>query len=347
MPQTLTYYSYDKILSFNAFFNMIIGPRGDGKTYGAKKYAIRRAIKRGEMFIYLRRYREEMQVAAKSFFADIEEEFPTHDFKSAGSGAYMAPISTRNEKKREWTLIGYFVTLSRASQFKSVSYHKVTTIIFDEFIIEKGAVQYLPNEAKAVKDFYNTVDRYKEKTKLFMISNAVRATNPHFIEYKVDPQNADEQGFVKYWVKGMTTPFMVVQFIDDHEFIEDVKKTAFGKFIAGSDYEEYAVGNQFSDAHQGLIGEKGPNARYRMTLEAHNGTFSIWIDPDDGLYYAQSKRPGNERIFTLIHDKMDEEKTLTEFSDKYLGTLRTAYRHARMRFDKASTRNAFVEIFKR
>jgi hypothetical protein len=343
----LNYYSYNKILSFNAFYNMIIGPRGDGKTFGAKKHAITKAIKKGEMFIYLRRYKEEMQVSSREFFNDIESFFPDWDFKVGGTAAYMAPASTRKEKKREWTQIGYFIALSRAQQYKSVSYEKVTTIIFDEFIIEKGAVQYLPNETTVVNNFYNTVDRYKEKTRLFMISNAVRATNPHFIEYKIDPDKADEKGFLKYFIPDRDNPFMVVHFIDDEQFINDVKNTAFGQFISGTDYESYAVGNQFSDNHQGLISEKTPNSRYRLTLETKNGTFSIWIDPDDGMYYAQSKRPGNEKIYTLIHDKMAEDKTLAEFSDKLLGGLRTAYRHARMRFDKPSTRNAFVEIFKR
>ena len=31
------YYDYNKVLSYNAFFNFIIGERGVGKTYGWKK----------------------------------------------------------------------------------------------------------------------------------------------------------------------------------------------------------------------------------------------------------------------------------------------------------------------
>ena len=34
------YYSFDDILSRNGVFNFIIGGRGIGKTYGAKKIAI-------------------------------------------------------------------------------------------------------------------------------------------------------------------------------------------------------------------------------------------------------------------------------------------------------------------
>ena len=38
------WYDYSKVLSYNAMFNFIIGERGVGKTYGAKKYAINRFI---------------------------------------------------------------------------------------------------------------------------------------------------------------------------------------------------------------------------------------------------------------------------------------------------------------
>ena len=51
------YYDYDKISSYNATFNMIITNRGFGKTYGAKKRAINKFLKKDEQFIYVRRYK--------------------------------------------------------------------------------------------------------------------------------------------------------------------------------------------------------------------------------------------------------------------------------------------------
>ena len=48
------YYSYDKLLSYNALLNLVIGERGVGKTYGAKKYVIKRYKKHHKQFAYLR-----------------------------------------------------------------------------------------------------------------------------------------------------------------------------------------------------------------------------------------------------------------------------------------------------
>ena len=50
------FYDYNKVLSYNAMFNFIIGERGVGKTFGAKKFCINRFLKYGEQFVYIRRY---------------------------------------------------------------------------------------------------------------------------------------------------------------------------------------------------------------------------------------------------------------------------------------------------
>ena len=52
------YYRLGPLLSRNGAINMVLGPRGDGKTFAAKEQAIRNAINRGEEFIYLRRYQK-------------------------------------------------------------------------------------------------------------------------------------------------------------------------------------------------------------------------------------------------------------------------------------------------
>ena len=41
------YYDINKTLSYNTLFNFVVGPRGAGKTYAAKKRAISNFLKRG------------------------------------------------------------------------------------------------------------------------------------------------------------------------------------------------------------------------------------------------------------------------------------------------------------
>ena len=51
-------------LSYNALFNFVVGSRGCGKTYGFKKWAAEDFIKNGNQFIYIRRYKTEMNKKA-------------------------------------------------------------------------------------------------------------------------------------------------------------------------------------------------------------------------------------------------------------------------------------------
>lgn len=350
MTAPTSFYNYSRILSFNAIYNFVVGGRGKGKTYGMQKKmikdAIRTHIENGpglcDQFIYVRRYKEELKLSRDTFFAAVDHEFPEWDFRVQGFHAEMSHISERGAKKRAWFEIGYFIELSRAQSYKSVAFPRVKIICYDEFILEKSASHYLPNEAEIFNNFFSTVDRYKDKTRVFFLANAVRIENPYFIEYGIDPDKATEDGIIK-----MSGGFMVCHIIPDGAFETEVYQTKFGKFIAGSAYADYAVGNTFSDNHKSMIGEKDPRAKYVFTLETSGMFMSIWFNIYTRMYYAQAKRPKNENIITLDPQTMGENKVLMTNSDKLMQSLRTAFRQDRMRFRTAATRNSFLEIFKR
>lgn len=339
---TSHYYNYDKINSYNGAFNFIVGMRGVGKTFGAEINAIRKALKKDEQFIYMRRYKDELQMSRDTFFDAIitEEIFPDWDFRINGKKAEAAHKKTAKDKKRQWKIIGWFIPLSVAQSVKSVSFSKVTTIIYDEFIIEKGNIQYLPNEAIKFQGFYSTVARNRENVRVYFLANAVSITNPYFLYYRIRPDKAGE--FSTY-----RDGFIVCQFVDAKDFEEEVYKTRFGRFIKDTEYADYAVQNEFADNHDELLGAKSPAAVYYMTLETSHGTFSVWMDYKESKQYIQENRPKQEFMFTLMPSKMGEGKTLLHYNDKILSTLRTSFRHGKVIFDAPPTREAFIEIFNR
>jgi len=337
------YYEDARLLSHNGRFNFVVGGRGLGKTYNFKRRAIRNFIKRGEQFIYLRRFKSELH-ARNTFFADIQGEFPDHDFRINGSTAQIAPASTEDDKKRPWQTMGYFVALSTSQTQKSIAFPLVTTIIFDEFIIERGALHYLPDEATIFTNFYSTVDRYQDKTKVFFLANSVSIENPYFVEYRIRPDEGKE-----FLIPEHITPrgFVVCHFPDSEAFASSVYETQFGQFIKGTEYAEYAVSNTFDDNHDHLLGIKGSNARYVFTLELSSARVSVWHDVIAGEYFIMRKLPRQQMIFTLDPLSMTPDKLLLTRQDRPVANLRTAFRSAKVRFDEPSTRNAFQEIFKR
>ena len=57
------YFTLQKIISYNALLNFIIGERGVGKSYDSKIFVAQRFIKRKKQFVYLRRYKTELKEA--------------------------------------------------------------------------------------------------------------------------------------------------------------------------------------------------------------------------------------------------------------------------------------------
>jgi len=340
--KSFKWYNWDKIYSYNATMNFLVGMRGVGKTYGWKRKAIKNALTKGEEFMYVRRYKDELKISKDTFFADLiaNNEFPDWDFRAYGAVAQCAPASTRDAKKRVWKTIGHFIALSTAQSIKSVAYPLVTNIGFDEFIIEKGTTHYISNEVHAFLNLYSTVDRNQDKTRVFFMANSVSIQNPYFLYWNIKPDESKE-------FTVMAGGYMVVHFVEAAEFTDQVYETKFGKFIAGTEFGDFAVGNEFADNNDNLLNVKGASARYTYTLETKQGTFSVWMDWLAGKYYVQERRPKQEIVFTLLPEQMMEGKTLLSYTDKLMQNLRTAFRNGNTFFDTPRSRNAFIEIFKR
>lgn len=335
------FYNFNRILSFNAQYNFIAGARGIGKTYGAKVKSVKDSIRRGDEFIYLRRYKTEIKAAKMTFFDDFIHEFPEYDFQILGDIAQRAPVETRSERKREWTTIGYFVALSNSQSKKSVTYPRVRTIIFDEFITESGNLRYLADEFTVFNNLYNTVDRYRDQVRVLFLANAVSIMNPYFIELDIRP----DTGFNDITV--MRDGFVAVHFPDSESFRNFALGSRFGRFIDGTGYAEYAIGNQFRDNETNLVLGKPSHADYYCSIDTKFGGFSVWADGRAAEFFVQKKLPRNNNWFTLVPVHVDRDRTLLTYGDPLLSRLRTAFRQGRMLFDTPATRNAFVEIFKR
>jgi hypothetical protein len=140
------YWDINRTLTHNSLINVIVGNRGGGKSYGAKKKAIENFIKKREKFGYIRRYKDDLTQPMVQFFKDIEWEFPEYEFKTDSKYFYIR-LRTENENEK-WTeddIAGYGFVLSTANNKKSISYPDITLLIFDEFLLDKGNQHYIKN----------------------------------------------------------------------------------------------------------------------------------------------------------------------------------------------------------
>lgn len=307
------YYSYQKILSYGAYMSIIVGGRGFGKSYGAKKLCIEDYIKNKNQFVYLRRYKTELDTAVPEFFSDLisNEEFPNHVFtvkksKKVSTFFMQEKYVDENgeEKLTDPEIIGYAIPLSTSHVLKSTPFPNVRTIVFDEFLLTKGSYHYLRNEIIMFLDLLETVGRTRDNVRVFMIANATDIYNPYMSYFDLEmPYNSD----FKVFRDGL----IVVNYIreDSKEYTEAKRKTKLGKLIAGTDYEKYAIDNEWLHrANRDFLRKKGGNARCRYVFYYDKVKYGLWFDNSERVVYVSHDHDPlvrNEFAFDLMSHTPD------------------------------------------
>ena len=325
------WYDIGETLSHNCLFNFIIGSRGSGKTYGAKKRAIKIFLERGHQFVYLRRYKEELDETAESYFNDIiiNNEFP--DVKIE----YRAGCYFVND-----TLAGYAMALTKAKDYKSISYPLVYFIIFDEFLIEdNGYARYLKNEVKQFLNFYMSIDRYRGCT-VFFLANSVSMVNPYTLYWNLSlpyGSNITKKGDV------------LLQLVQDEEFIRERKQTRFGKLIEGTDFAEYAIENKFTNDSKSFIMKKTEKSHYYFTFFYMGQPYGVWIDYSVGkMFVSENVDPSRRIVYSLTVDDHSPNTMLLRQINKspFFKNFIDNYKLGNVYFESQKIKSVVYEVIK-
>lgn len=328
------YYNYNKILSYNAFINILIGERGVGKTYGASKMVINRFIKKGEQFAYIRRYKPELKKATSQFFEALNNnnEFPEHTLYNKSDKFYCD-----NE------ICGHAMTLSTAQDLKSSNFSKVTTIIFDEFIIEEGQKKYyLQNEVIVFLNLIETIARMRD-IKIFMLGNPANIfTNPYFLYFDLSlPFNND--------IKTFKDGLILLQYMKNEEYRKIKKQTKFGKLISGTSFEDYAINNKMLNQNNNFIERKQGSAKFSFAFIYNNEYFGVWFDYNVGKIYVSNDYDKNSPFVFACTLKDHSSNTMLINSAKKYSCWKTFienYGLGNVRFENMKIKYVVQELFK-
>ena len=217
------YYNFDKLFSYNFIIAFVIGERGVGKSFNAKLAVLKKFIRTGEQFIYIRRYKTELDTALATFWSDLQDNGYFDDLHLEVKKSKML-----TEFKCDGAVCGYAVPLSTANILKSTAFPKVSTIIFDEFLLDTGGTyRYLKHEVTMLLDVIETVGRLRDIQVLFL-GNALSIVNPYFSYFNLDlPYNGEFRSF--------KNGSIVVNYIKNLKYREAKKQSKFGKLIEGMD----------------------------------------------------------------------------------------------------------------
>ena len=330
------FYNPERIISFNALLNLIIGERGVGKTYGFKTFVVKRFLNKNKQFAYIRRYDTDLEASVGStndnkFFEQIKREFPNSEFKIS-----------KNKKVRKLyinnKICGYALPLSAADSLKSSSYENVDTIIYDEFMLKEGSTQhYLKNEPEIILDLIETIGRLRD-IRVYCLGNAISSTCPLMSYFNINlPYNTD----IKIYKEGT----IAIEYIKNEKYREVKKASRFGKLIDGTKYGKYAIDNEFLTDSKAFIKKKDKNAKFYFILILNGKSYGVWRDFKNQLLYISNDIDPNCPIKLVIHEEDHNESTVLAKvrSNFWFSQIKNHYRLARLNFENQTVKNIVMQ----
>ena len=214
----------NKILATKADFMLVIGQRGNGKTFGVLKYFLEQYKKSGKRFAYLRRWDEDIKayrmeqlfapfrnVIDEVFGEEFTIEYKNHKF-------YLV-----NGNGTKVDTLGYVLSVSSSAHTKSISYTNLGYILYDEFIRMTGE-QELKDEMSRFDNTLSTLIRGdNNNVKVFMLANTVSKYSPFFLRFGIDI-NKIEQGSITVKEIPLETGEVLKVALEYCEFNEEASK---------------------------------------------------------------------------------------------------------------------------
>lgn len=302
-------------------FQIFIGGRGCGKTYGA----LSGALDLPDKFLFMRRTAQELDLMLDSEkYGEGANPFkPVNKDKKRDVGLSKIVKNMAGIYNREMidgklcpvgAPIGYGVALSTISSIRGVDFSDCSDCIYDEFIPEKH-VRKIKNEGAALLNAYETICRNRELSggdplRLWLLANSNDIYNDTFIELGIvsEVEKMVRQGKGNRYFPERGLAIHLIN--NNEEFVKAKKQTALYKLTAGSQFAEMALENKFAYndfsliKHENLSGyrpvchigkayiysKKGERLLYVSYAAARCPEFDIETEQDRKAFYSEYGR---------------------------------------------------------
>lgn len=321
------YISYRKIDSYNLPIRVIVGARGIGKTFGAKRKCIKSFLYNEKKFIWLRDNEDAIEKLSdnkgEKFFEDISKYFPKCTFEITGDRAIFI-----NEKHA-----GYLMNISTFYNYKGNAYNDIKTIVFDEFIPEKGQKKM----AYRMRRFLNTIEtigRLRKDYVIYMTANALDINDEFFSLVNIRINNF---GYYVNKNKGVVVWYAENNPVYNYEHSNSI----IGKLISGSVYEDNIMNNKFSYDNDLYFDKKPPKSIFHCVLyDTENNSVRVYMQ--NGLLYIDEDANKNQYINRRFVRNVIDVNTTTKKITKYmLDTLREYASNSKVRYKNGTCYNIF------
>lgn len=273
------YWDNSGVIGRNTYMNMVIGQRGDGKSYSFKRYVLRRYNKSKEQAFWCRNTEAELKEQNYSVITHFLDDLPnelTKDFE----------VDTRNmciKHTDTHDIAVYFKSISTPQKIKSVPYPRVTSIVVDEALSLDNSKNKIDNVEKLL-DICDSVTRNRDNVRCYLLANNVTPFNP-YLEYF--------RGSKEFYL----------EYVKEEHFTRYRQQTKFGRLVEGTKYGDFSIKNE-------LLGNKpfkkvNPNfnydtKKYCFTVEYENINYNFWaVDGYNLLVEHKHKPPTKTYMFSF------------------------------------------------
>lgn len=220
MAKKFEFYDVHKLLKAypDCYYYVVFGERSNGKTYSSLQYALEEYVKSGNQFAYLRRYAEDIRPKNLSnlFSGHVDNGLIAKLTKGEWDNIvysrarfYFERIKEDGTREVSENPCGFAFDLNSMEHYKSTSFPRITTVIFDEFMSRSG---YLPNEFILFTNSLSTIIRHRDNVKIIMLGNTVNKSCPYFGEMGLKHIKDQEPGTVDVYQYSQTQLKVVCEY---------------------------------------------------------------------------------------------------------------------------------------
>lgn len=283
-------------------FNIIIGARGIGKTYGALEY-----VKEHQLpFMFTRRTQQQIDLLKQPTFnpygALNHDKHWNVEIRSIGGKNFGFYEAERNIDSGEYEIsgppIGIATALSTFSNMRGFDASWIRVWLFDEFIKESHE-KPIKEEGKAILNMYESINRNREligdpPVKFIAMANSEYVANPLLLELQLATRAAmmQRKGIEQFYDKDRS----VALFIPKQSPISLKKaETALYKLSTHTEFNKMALNNEFNELDWTLV---RPANLINYVPLVRVGELTIYKHKSDEIFYITEHFSGQCPSYT-------------------------------------------------
>lgn len=329
------YYNYQKLDSFGTHIEAVIGARGIGKTFGAKKKCCKAARYDGKHFAWVRDTESACdKIRANNgadFFKDLARYWRPNFFDLSKCYIKQDVIFING------IYAGKLLALSTYYNNKGNVFDDIDIVVLDEFIPEK--IQ--SNRGSRARQFLNTIEsigRTRTDFKIILLANSLDLADDI-----LDIFDLKITGFGYYLNRDKDACIHYAPNNPDFD-IKHAKSIA-GKLIKGTQFEDQIINNKFDTDDIKFFEKRPPKATFMCIMHNEFGCCRLY-EKNNTIYVDRDLDPTWRKDLRYVKDIRDVSPYRKLMPKQHIENFKKYFEHGRVEFRNATLRKVFIEFIR-